>query len=435
MTKEKVKPFTGIFYNPEKIKDLSKVVTPPYDVISADYQNALYARDPYNFVQIDYSREPDNIKYVLAGDLYHKWLAENVLLKDDKPSYYFHHHTFTLPNGQTVVRKGFFGLRRVEDFSEGGIKPHEKTLDGPKADRLMLMRSTKSNLSPIFSLYSDPEKNIDSLVAKLKLKPPVFDFKTEDGYRHQLWRESDPTVCKFISDKIAGQAVFIADGHHRYETAINYRNECRRQHPPGDGNEAFNYVMMYFSNMNDEGLVILPIHRALHSLRNFSVESFVEKLSSQMKVLPLGEKSDQELLQILADAGKEDHAYAMITPDKKQSFLVSIKRRVWKTSPVAINISPSLLDLDVTVLHRLVFEEILRMSPESQANQENLIYWKETEKAIKETRNGACQLTFLLNPTKIEDMEKVALAGEKMPQKSTFFYPKIVSGLMINPLE
>lgn len=434
MSEPKVLPFKAYLYNKAKIGDFARVVTPPYDVINPELQDELYKRSDYNFVRIDLAKEPGDLRYKASQSTFRDWIQKEVFKRDAKPAFYFHDHTFTLPDGREITRKGFFAVRRIEDFSEGGIKPHEKTLEGPKADRLKLTRAVCANLSSVFSLYSDREKKIDSLVTRLKSSAPAIDFKMNEGGRHQIWKETDPVVCKFISEVLENQPVFIADGHHRYETALNFRNECRQTYPPGHGLETFNYVLMYLSNRHDEGLVILPIHRALHHLRDLDLTDLLNMLKKHFRVTEVEGQSNDEMLAQLAKEGKEAHAFQIITRDPNKTYLMSLSRRQWAGSPFAAMLPSSLVDLDVTVLHRLVFEEILRISPEAQAKQEKIIYWKDTQRAISETRNGKCELTFLLNPTRIEDMEKVAMAGEKMPQKSTFFYPKILSGLVMHPL-
>lgn len=430
----KVLPFHGIRYNPAKVGDIAAVVSPPYDVIYPEMQEALYKRHDVNFVRVDLAKGEGQERYKNAKHVFEQWVRLQILVTDDSPNFYFHHHTFTLADGSEVTRKGFFAARRIEDLSEGGIKPHERTLDGPKADRLQLTRAVHANLSPVFSLYADPKKEIDRLVARLIKDAPLISFKTAEGERHELWKEENPTVCKFISDVLQDKPLFIADGHHRFETALNYRNECRQTKPGTTGMEAHNYVLMYLSNMSDEGLIILPIHRALHHLPMVDLKGLLGKLESFFKVTKLASQSTSELTKMLAQNASDSHAFVLVTKNPADTYLLTIKRRAWRESPVALKVPRALMELDVSVLHRLIFEEILRLSPEAQARQENIIYWKDTAKAVAETQKGACELTFLLNPTRIEEMERVAMAGEKMPQKSTFFYPKVLSGLVVMPL-
>lgn len=434
MAHPKILPFKAIYYNRDRIGDFNLVVTPPYDVINPEMQAAYYEKSPYNFVRVDLAKQEGEGRYESARLSFNQWRRNRILIQDELPALYFHHHSFCLPGGERVTRKGFFAARRIEDFSEGGIKPHEKTLDAPKADRLLLTRALEANLSPVFSLYSDPEKKIDRVITKLLKTEPFINFETPAGETHRVWREHNPTVCKMVNDILQEQPLFIADGHHRYETSINYRNECRHANPPGDGMEGFNHTLMYLSNLNDEGLVILPIHRALHGLSPFVYDQFIAKVRQHFRLVPMAGATPGDLLARLQAEGEYSHAIAILTKRPEETAIMTISKRAWKTNPVATTVPESLIPLDVCVLHRLILEEILKISPEAQARQDNLIYWKDTEKAINETLKGQCDVTFLLNPTRIEDMQSVALSGEKMPQKSTYFFPKILSGLVVNPL-
>ncbi len=432
MTHPKIKAFKALRYNEKKAGSLATLVSPPYDVINNDMQQMLYDRNTYNLVRVDLNRGVGNLRYSAAAQNFKDWIANGVLTPDEKPAIYFHHQTFKLPNGSWVTRKGFFAVRRVEDFSEGGIKPHEKTLEGPKTDRLKLTKALQCQLSPVFSLYADPLKKIDTITKSIKEKTADVDFWTRENERHQMWIATDPAVCDAVEFILGSQPLFIADGHHRYETSINYRNELRKIKPPGDGMEHFNYVLMYFSSMNDDGLVILPIHRALHNIPNFNINTLLTQLQAHFDVKPLGSLENVTLLNKLEESGKASHSFALVTKDPKESYLISLLKSKWNDLAISKTVPACLRGLDVTVLHRLVFEEILKISQEAQAKQENIIYWKDTGRAINETRAGACDVSFLLNATRITDMEHVAMDGEKMPQKSTYFYPKILSGLVMH---
>lgn len=431
MTK-KLQPFKAFFYNQDRVPALKDVVSPPYDVISPEMQDELYAKSPYNFCRVDYTKEEGALRYEVAKKTFGAWLSEQILVPDKEPGLYFHFHTFVLPGGKAVTRKGFFAVRRIEEFSEGGIKPHEKTLDGPKQDRLNLMRATQMQLSPVFSLYSDPELEIFKRVEKTLKTTPFMDFTTDEGERHQVWKVKDTATADFIDSFLSAKPLFIADGHHRYETALNYRNEVLASHPNLPDNAGVRHILMYFSNMDDDGLVILPIHRALHSLRDFDLDAFLSKLSGLFTVREAHGKNTDELTAELAALGELHHAYLILTKDERRSYLAFIERDKWLTSAAAARIPFELAGLDVTVLHRHIFEELLGISEASQARQENIVYLKSTETAVAEAGKGRSELTFILNPTRITDMRDVAGAGYKMPQKSTFFYPKIVSGLFLH---
>ena len=428
---KKILPFKGMLYNQDKITSMADVVSPPYDVINADLQETLYAKSDYNFCRVDLTKETGDERYDIAGKRFEEWVAADVLKQDEEPAIYIHHHSFTLPNGKKVTRKGFFAARRIEDFSEGGIKPHEKTLDGPKADRLNMTRATECNLSPVFSLYSDSDLQIDAKLERLVQTTAQLDFSTDEGHRHQLWKMKDKEVCGFIDQHLADRPLFIADGHHRYETALNYRNETIEKQGELSDSAASKFLLMYFSNMNDEGMVILPIHRALHSLSNHDLPALLEKLGEYFEVTEVKAEESEKNLAVLAENTESEHRFWLLAKDGT-SYLLSLSREKWLNSEIAKTIPETLVPLDVTVLHRLIFKEILGLSDEAQAKQENIIYWKSTERALAETTSGKCDVTFILNSTRIEDMESVAMSGEKMPQKSTFFYPKIISGLVMH---
>lgn len=432
---KKLLPFKALFYNQDKISSMADVVTPPYDVISPEMQSEFYERSPYNFCRIDFTQEEGEARYEVAQKVFAQWLSEEILLSEKKPSLYLHHQTFSLPDGRIVTRRGFYAARRIEDFSEGGIKPHEKTLDGPKADRLKLTRATETNLSAVFSLYADEDLALQKKLEKVTLATPWMDFTTKEGERHELWCVRDAALCDEIDQFLSNRPLFIADGHHRYETALNYRNEIIEKYGEIDENSAARFLLMYFSNLHDPGMVILPIHRALHNLANFSLADFIDKLSNNFEVVKVTNQNQREMLNNLSELGRQHHAFLILTKDPNESWLVSLSRERWLSSDLAKMIDPSLAALDVTVLHQLVFQSILGLSEESQTRQENIIYWKSTEKAIAETRSGACDLTFILNATRIEDMQNVAMSGQKMPQKSTYFYPKIMSGLVMHSVK
>lgn len=431
-TSKKILPFRATFYNQDSLQSLSDLVTPPYDVISSEMQRELYERSPHNFCRIDLTQEPAPQRYEVAKATYQTWHEQNILIQDDKPAIYLHHHSFVLPDGQKVTRQGFFAVRRLEDFSEGGIKPHEKTLDAPKQDRLALTRALESQLSPVFSLYRDPQNTIRTATARLTSTTPFVDFVSADEERHQLWKLRDPAIIAVIENTLSDSPLFIADGHHRYETALNYRNLVLAQDPNLPENAAARYVLMYFSSMNDTGLVILPIHRALRQLPNFSAPELLEKLRADFELTPLAARDVGPIENVLAKASNSSHHFFLLTKDPEFSHLLSISKQKWQNHPLALQIPEALRHLDVTILHKLVFEHCLGMSEVDQAQQKNLVYWKSTAKAIDETLNGDCDATFLLSPTRIDQMETVAMAGLKMPQKSTYFYPKIVSGLVLH---
>lgn len=427
----KVLPFQAYYYNHDHVERYANVITPPYDVISPDMQKQFYDLSPYNFCRVDLPQEEGEARYEKAKQVFQDWLEQGVLLQDSKPALYLHAHTFVLPDGRKKTRQGFFAARKIETFEEGGIKPHEKTLEGPKSDRLKITRATQANLSPVFSLYSDPELQIGKWVSRTMETTPFIDFTFDDGDRHQLWKLTDESIIQEINTFLSDRPLFIADGHHRYETALNYRNEVMQNHADLADNAAPKQLLMYFSNMDDDGMVILPIHRALHSLKDFNADELLKTLSTDFELQDVTDLNEDQRLSVLAENADAQHRFLLLFKGGKAS-VASIGREAWLSHESAQNIPEQLRGLDVVVLHRHIFENLLGISEESQAKQENLIYWKSTQKALDEVENGKCQVTVLLNSTRIEDMKQVALAGEKMPQKSTYFYPKIMSGLVLH---
>lgn len=428
-------PFKGIVYNPDNLESFAEIISPPYDVIQPEMQNALFERSPFNFCRLDLPKETGDERYNIAGDLFQKWMSEEILTQDRRPTIYLHRHTFRLPDGNQIQRVGFFAACQLADFSEGKVLPHEKTLDGPKQDRLNMTRATETNLSPVFSLYSDEALTTNEIYADTLKTTPFMDFMSDDQERHELWKMQDEAQLKSLQHALEDKRYFIADGHHRYETALNYRKEARENNSELSNMAAPNFLLMYFCNLNDPGLVVLPIHRAVHSLEGFDVQNLLGQLSQNFEVqsFPKSELSAwQERQKGLKDS---QHAFLMLPQGSEEGYLVSIGHDKWQSLAVEKGIEASLAELDVTVLHQEIFGNLLGMTEADQASQKNIIYYKSEEKALQEIASGNCQVTFLLNSTKIEQMQNVATAGLKMPQKSTFFFPKIVSGLVIHSVK
>jgi uncharacterized protein (DUF1015 family) len=436
-------PFRGVLYNAAKVGDMSKVMAPPYDVISPEKQDALYSRHPNNIVRLDLGKtgpgDTDaNDRYTRAAATMHKWLSEGVLTRDENPALYFYTQSYALKDGTKQTRKGFISLAKLVDFGKG-IHPHEKTLSGPKADRLKLMQASDANFSCIFSLYSEPNLGINSILDRAaKNRAPAIDVKDDDGIENTLWRIDDPSVIRAVTIAMEDKTLFIADGHHRYETALNYRNMMREKAGSYTGDEPYNYVMMYLSNMDDTGMTIWPTHRVVHSLKDFNAEPFLAECAKYFTVSEFAYLPSTE-------AGKREEFLKKLEASDRTAFGLHIRRRdtyyvlTVKSADTMDRVFGSTIpdvfkDLDVTVLHSLVFAKILGMTQEAQEKQQNLIYIKSSEEALNAMKDDNNQLVFLLNPTKIEQVKAVAEAGFVMPQKSTYFYPKLLTGLTINLL-
>ena len=444
----KIIPFKGILYNKEKIRDMKDVVAPPYDVISPPEQEELYKRHENNVVRLILGKEsdsdtPDNNRYTKAKDSFDSWQKDSILIKDAFPSIYVYSQEYHLGETEGFEKKrrlGFIALSKLENFGEGKIHPHENTLAKPKEDRLKLMQHCNANFSSIFGLFSDPSKRIDSVLKDYMRHPPLHDLVDDAGMRHTLWAIRDNKVIQIITGVMSDKQVFIADGHHRYETAINYRNEMREKLPNFTGEELYNYVMMYFTNTNSEGLSILPIHRLVSNLSNFDKKKIIKKAGEFFNIekLSLNESDEktvkQKLFSDMKERGKKEHIFGMYLGNDEY-LLLTLKDEDVLDRLITNSRHPSWKKLDVTILHTLLIEKVLKISEKNLAEQKNITYTISGDEAIKDVKAGKYQIALFLNPTKIEEVKDVATAGEKMPQKSTFFYPKLLTGLVMNKLE
>ncbi|MBI5561983.1 MAG: DUF1015 domain-containing protein [Deltaproteobacteria bacterium] len=442
-----IMPLKAVVYNPAAVRDMNKVMAPPYDVISPAYQDELYARDPHNFVKIDLNKtgpsdNEGNDRYSRASALLKDWLASNVLARDERPAVYFYTQTYKLKDGARQTRKGFVALARLEEFGKGGIHPHEKTLSGPKADRLRLMQTTNANLSCIFSLYSEPSLGINRLLeGAIKDAAPIIDVKDDDAIENRLWRIDDPAVIAKTVEAMKDKPLFIADGHHRYETALNYRREELAKTKNPTGREAYNYIMMYFSNMDDEGMTIWPTHRVIRGLAGFDAKAFIGQCNPyfDLEEMPCapdnGETARKEFLNKVEKNGKKAIAFGLYMRGADAYYVLTLRSKDVMDKVFGPGIPDVFKALDVTVLHSLILSKMLGIGQEAQEKQLNLVYVKNSEEAIDGAKKDNNQMAFILNPTRIEQVKAVALAGHVMPQKSTYFYPKLLSGLTINLLD
>ena len=431
-------PFKGIRYNLEKIKDPNLVMTPPYDIISPAQQEMYYNRDEYNMIKIDLVKEfptdteQDN-RYTRASNTFSQWLSSRVMVGEERPSIYFYEVSYT-KYGPEKTMKGFIALCRLEEFGKGKVVPHEYTLSKPKSDRLNLLRSCQANFSLIFSLYSSPDGNINKTIEEgLKSSAPDTDVVDDNGDRHRLWVVSDPAIIETIQKEMKDKTVYIADGHHRYEASFNYRNEARQK----SGEGAYDYIMMFFANMDEPGLTVLPTHRLIFGVTEDKMNSLYDNLGKYFRIKDFefsnGNESGarKQLLDALKKAGPQDHFLGMYIKGENKYSLLELKGE-----DILLDIPSdkplSWRRLDVSILQSLILEDILGFSEESISRQENLCYVKDVDDSIRKVRDEEYQAAFLLNATKIEEIKDVTETGERMPQKSTYFYPKCLTGLVIN---
>ena len=429
-----VSPFRGIHYDGKKVGDLSEVVAPPYDVISPEEQKRLHLRNLRNIVWIDFGMEkegdgPSENKYTRAAGYFRTWRSEGTLVRDGSPAFYYYEQEFSIPGRGDFVRKGFLGALRLSAFGEGTVFPHEKTHSRPKEDRLRLMRATQAHMSPIFALYSDPSDKVASaLIGKAKRAP---DFLATDdlGVKHRVWTVDDPAVLAATAGQMRDRKIFIADGHHRYETALAFRDEMREKH--GMRKEAaYEHVLMFLCNMDDEGIVILPTHRGVHSLEGFTEESFAEKVRARLP-METRKGSPEDAMRAVEAAGREGKAIAW-SAGGDQFHLVTFPDLPRFCEERLSGFPASLRTLDVVMLHGFLFEQVLGITPEAVTAGQHVRYYKDPAVAAADLAGGSIQAAFFLNPVTVEEFRDVSLSGHVLPQKTTFFYPKILTGLLIH---
>jgi uncharacterized protein (DUF1015 family) len=435
-----IRPFRALRYNPQQI-DPVKAVTQPYDKITPAMQDRYYGSSPYNLIRIILGRREasDNTGhnvYTRAAAYGEEWRKQGILQQDSLPSIYAYSQTFAKPGsdsrGQIFERHGFIALGRVEDYSAGVVFRHEQTLAKPKADRLELLRATRAHYEQLFLLYEDSGEVDPLLSSATNTTTPTIDVADEYGVAHRVWQISDAAVISAIREKMRNKKLVIADGHHRYETALNFRNECRSAGLPGGHDAAHEFVMMTFVNMNDSGLMILPTHRVVHSLSNFSVDDF-QNASRELFIV---EKIDSALDEarskaLLRERGSAGTALLAVTPNR--AYLLHSPKTAGSRFLAGLSVRQQALD--VVQLHKCLLEGALKLSEESIRNQQNLFYIREASEALELVRKGKANIAFLMDACPVQQVRDVALANEVMPQKSTDFYPKLLSGLTVYALD
>ena len=427
-------PFRGLAYNPGKIDDFSRVVAPPYDVISAGRQTELYDRSPHNIVRLDFCRDAD--PYETVPRRFREWQEDGTLVAEDAPAIYYLSQEYRLQDGVSRERRGFIALASIEDFG-GGIHGHEATLAEPREDRLKLMLACDAQFSSILALYSDEKPTLTNALGEhVSAVKPKIEARLGEYGTSKLWAVTDPGLIAMTQDALSRRAVFIADGHHRYEAATGYRNRRLAERPGAAGDEGFNRVMMYFANLDEEGVVILPTHRLVRDLPDMPFEELEEKLRRHFHVeaFPRNPHGRRQFLETLERAeGSRRLLGASFEDDPR--YLVLRLRDGETMRQLTPEMGPELRGLDVTTLHVLLMEHILGVSTRNAVNTDAVAYTHDAEEALAEVENGGCKAAFILNPPSAREMIDVSLKGDKMPQKSTYFFPKLITGLVIHKVE
>ena len=440
-------PFRAWRYDPERVP-VQQAVTQPYDKITPAMQERYYQASPYNLVRIILGTrlpndgDTENV-YTRAAASFHNWRQTGVLRRDPEPSIYLYSQTFRLPGDVPVnlpgsqapiERRGFIALGRIEEYSAGVVFRHEQTLAKPKADRLDLLRATRAHFGQIFMLYSGAGK-VDALLDSAAAKNKDIDIEVTDEYDvvHRLWRISDPSVIASVQGQMRDRKLIIADGHHRYETALAYRNERRAEADTGAGLPApYDSTMMTFIDMARPGLVILPTHRLVFGLPSFSAARFQAEARRFFGLEEVDAGIDAaRAIAILQQAGHAGTALLAVTAER--AFLLHTPNAMGARFFGTVSLRQQALD--VVQLHKCLLEGVLKISEEAIRNQEKVSYCREAAEALLQVRSGKVQVAFLMNPARMEQIREIAFAGEVLPQKSTDFYPKLLSGITIYALE
>lgn len=397
-------PFKGILYNSEKVAG-DDVVAPPYDIVASEHREALYNKSPYNIIRIDFGKEmsgdtDSNNKYTRARDFLQQWMKEGMLVQDEKPAFYayeINYHVY----GESKTLRGILAMVKIEELGNG-IYPHEATHSKPKADRLNLMSACLANISPIYALYNSPERITSSVINNISDKPCITarDF---DGASHKLFRISDESKIEVIKKELYDKAIFIADGHHRYEVALEFKKQM--------GKGPWDYVMMFLANMADEGISILPTHRLVKGIKR---EDVLDRLEKDFFVEACGLECDiQERL-----FHESRNTFGLYLGSNEMWYVLKYKGSGLEDMHLALR------NLDVVILHELIIKRDLGI--------ENVAYEMDIAESLEKVKRGDFDAVFFLNPTNVKDVERVALSGLRMPPKSTYFYPKLLTGMVIN---
>lgn len=429
-------PFKALRYDPQVVK-LEDVVTQPYDKITPEMQARYYELSPHNLVRIILGKpgETDNRKfnvYTRAAEYFHDWRSSGILKPDPDPGFYLYAQTFTVPGTRDLAeRRGLIALGRLHDYADGIIFRHEQTLAKPREDRLNLLRATRAHFGQIFMLYSDPAAQVEKLLAKRTEEDPDISLLDEYEVLHRIWRVDDPAMITALQEHFREKKLLIADGHHRYETSLAYRDERRAEAAAVDANAAYEFVMMTLIPMESRGLVILPTHRIVHGLPSFDREHMLEGAKRFFEIDRIDLRSEsRSATTLLGEAGESGTAFVAVT--RQGPYLLKARKRA--VEEALANVSDRQRELDVIQLHKLVLERILGISEDAIRNQEHVKYERDAFEAISWVRQGA-NVAFLMNPVKIEQVSDLAFAGQVLPQKSTDFYPKLLSGLTIYALD
>lgn len=423
-----IKAFKGMRFDTDKAGELKTLCCPPYDIISEEERKEFIKQNPYNVIRLELPKEGDDV-YAHAGELLNLWRNMGVLIHEDKPAIYIYEMEFNAYNKRRAV-KGIIARVKVEEFSKGVILPHEFTLSKAKADRFNLMKATNCNFSQIYALYMDDRHTTLKTIDEQSKADADYQFTDDDRITHRIWVVTDEEIINKLVNDFADRKLYIADGHHRYETALNYRNYCRENGISKEGDPQ-DYQMIYLVDMEHPGLIVFPTHRMVRDLPSFDKNTVLDGCKEYFEIKKFD--SVGNMLTVLDKEYKLDKKAFAFYVGKGEWYLLTLKD-ISVMSKVLPDVSEASQQLDVSVLHSLILEKTMGIDKENMANQINLTYTKFFEEAILKVDKGEFQCSFILNPTRVTEIRDVAAAGEKMPQKSTYFYPKMITGMVMNDI-
>jgi uncharacterized protein (DUF1015 family) len=430
-----IRPFRGVRYNKSKVRDLSAVICPPYDIITPQIEEGFYRRSEYNFIHLEHGHQLpqdsalDN-KYIRAATTMEQWLKQGVLITDETVAIYLHDHYF-IHQGKQFRRRGLTTRVRLEEWHRMIVRPHEGTLAEPKSDRVSLLSALKANTSPILALFSDRQGQVSPLLAIKESGEPIISLDSSSGERHNVWAITEPQIINKICSLFNEKPLYVADGHHRYESALTYQRQRRAYSSSVSGDEAFNFVLMTLVDFVDPGLIILPPHRLLRGLSASNLSGLTNKLKSffDIKELPLDMSGlEQQVNNLLASNAQ---IRLVLFGLKEKRLLVLELRDFAAASKLMPDFHSELYKrLDVSIVDHIILEEILGLA--SNQEEARMAYNYDWQDAISKVLAEQYQLAFILSPVKTEVVKAIADAGDRMPRKATYFYPKLPSGLVFN---
>lgn len=420
-----VRPFRALRYAPDL--DLAAAICPPFDIISPERQRELHDRAPYNAVHIELAFGDGDKRYENAAAALSAWRKDGTIRKDDVPSYYLYRQQFQ--HGDTTYkRRILFARVGLQPWSDGVVLPHEQTFGAPKADRLKLLQATNINSSPVFLTYRDQAQDIESILAKVEEDGPAVDFKTDDGQRHSLWLIADTALTSSLRTAFAEEKLYIADGHHRYETALGFRDDVRSNGWTGE--EPQNFALVALSSASDPGLLVLPIHRVTSAGGDWT-----EVLGRINPLFNIDRFDSLDALNNALSRAAPSQAFGLIAKDDPKPMLLTIADAGAVDRQLPQNRSPEWRALDYAVANHVIIQHCFGVSETEMTDHSSVWFTEDPAEALAGVREGRGRYAVLLNPVPVEAVLDLAEAGERMPQKSTFYYPKVPTGLLFNPLE